>query len=106
MRGGKLRRVVSIQSATLATDAMGTPQPTWTNFVAKCYAQISEAGGKETIQANQINAQQVITVTIRYVAGITPKMRVVYGSRVFEIMTVTNINERNRELDLACLERQ
>ena len=106
MRGGKLRRVVSITQPTITQTGTGNPQATWTTFAATVFADIQEQNGKEALQAGQVNAQQLILVNIRYQAGITPKMRVLYGARTFEIMAVRNVNERNRELELTCLERQ
>lgn len=108
MRAGKLRKLITIQQPVTTQTGTGNPRPSWANFpgAVNIYAEVIEAGGREQLQAGQVNPQQPISVRIRYVPGITPKMRVLYSARVFEIMTVTNVVERNRELDLACLEHQ
>jgi head-tail adaptor len=33
-------------------------------------------------------------------------MRLLYGTRIFEIISVANLNEKNREIELTCLEHQ
>ena len=106
MKGGKLRRRITIQQPTLAQNATGEMTPTWTSFAANLPAEIVPSNGKEVIQADQINAQQPILVRIRYLSGLLPKMRLVYGARTFEIQSVANIEERNREMELTCLEHQ
>ena len=45
-------------------------------------------------------------IIIRYLSGIVPKMRVKYGSRIFDILSVINVSERNRELQLMCRESE
>jgi SPP1 family predicted phage head-tail adaptor len=105
MRGGKLRRQVTIQSRSQAQNAIGEMTDTWSNF-ATVYAAVEpvEPGG-EQIQAEQVNAQHRIMVTMRYIAGITPRMRVAYGSRTFNVQAVTNVEERNEQLVLTCTEQ-
>ncbi len=105
MRGGKLRRVVTIQAPTVAQTGTGNPRPSWATFAANVFARIEESSGKEQIQAGQVNPQRPATIYIRYLAGVTSGMRVMYGARTFEITSVINVNERNRELDLTCVER-
>ena len=41
---------------------------------------------------------------MRYLSGIVPKMRVKVGSRIFDILSIINVDERNRELQLMCRE--
>jgi SPP1 family predicted phage head-tail adaptor len=105
MRAGKLRRSITIQQPANATDAIGGLTQVWSTF-ASGYAEISPNNGREAIQAQQINAQQPILIRTRYIAGVMPKMRVLYGSRIFEIISVANLNEKNRELEFTCLEHQ
>jgi SPP1 family predicted phage head-tail adaptor len=107
MRGGKLRRVVTIQQPTVAQTVTGNPRPSWANLTGavNIYAQIEENTGREQIVAGQVNPQRPVTLRIRYIAGITAQMRVIFGARTLQIASVVNINERDRELELTCLER-
>jgi len=45
-------------------------------------------------------------VHIRYLPGITPKDRVNYQGRLFDILAVNNRDEANFEMELICKERQ
>jgi head-tail adaptor len=51
-----------------------------------------------------VNAKRPVMVTMRYLAGITAQMRVLYGSRTFQIISVLNVDQRNRVLVLYCEE--
>lgn len=106
MRIGKLRRVVTIQAPTQGQSGTGAPTQTWATLAngANLFAEILEEAGREQIQAGQVNPQRPVTVRIRYLAGVTAQQRVLYGSRTFQIMSVVNVNERSRELELTCLE--
>jgi SPP1 family predicted phage head-tail adaptor len=104
MKSGKLRHIITIQQPALAADGVGEPVPTWGTFAANIYAQITPLNGAERIQGNQINATVTHNVRTRYMPGVTPKMRILYGSRTLQITNVQNIDERDRELELACVE--
>ncbi len=54
--------------------------------------------------AQSTQADVTHRITLRYMSGITPKMRVNYNSRIFDILSVINVGERNRELQLMCRE--
>ena len=43
-------------------------------------------------------------VTIRHRDGVTPKMRLKFGTRILNIRAVINAGERNRTLELLCEE--
>ena len=55
-------------------------------------------------QAQQMQADVTHRVRFRYVAGVTAKMRVLYGARIFNVLSVINPEERNREIVLMCKE--
>ena len=106
MRGGKLRRQVTIQQPAIGQNGVGEATQTWSTLAANVWAEITPLKGKETIQAGQVNAQADTMIRIRYLAGVAPAMRVLYGTRNFEIQNVANLEERNREMELLCTERQ
>lgn len=106
MRGGKYRRVVNIEQKSLAQDAAGEMLPTWSTFAAGIYAEVNPLSGNEKIQAQQINASVTDMVKIRYLPGVTPTMRIIYGSRTLQISNVQNVMERDREIELLCIEEQ
>lgn len=99
----KLNTRVAIQSYTATRDATGGEVETWAT-VATLWAQVRATGGGERYINQQIVAQVTHTVSLRYTAGITPKMRVLIGSRVLDIQQVQNVDERNIETRLLCKE--
>jgi SPP1 family predicted phage head-tail adaptor len=103
MRAGRLRHQITIQQSTPAQNAKGEPIDSWGTF-ATVWASIEPIGGGERFAADQVIADATHRVTIRYTAGVEPKMRVLFGSRVFDIREVRNLEERNRTMELTCRE--
>lgn len=72
--------------------------------LAEVWASVEPLSGREYFLARQVNAEATVRVRIRYRAGITPRMRVKYGSRSLEIVSVIDPGERHEELHLMCKE--
>ena len=83
---------ITVEQLSDARNSFGEPVPTWT-VVKTVWASIEPISGKEFFQARQ--EQSEVTHRIKTKAsGITPDMRVKYGSRIFTIMAVINEGER------------
>ena len=104
MRIGTLRHKVEIQALTVTEDAIGNQVEEWTK-VADVWAAVEPLQGDEKLAAAYIQAETTHKVTIRYLAGITPANRILFGSRTLEIESVRNLEERSRELVLMCKEK-
>lgn len=104
-RTGQRRTLISIQEETATSDGMGGKTVVWSE-VAKVYAhQIIRRADANTI-ADQIESVQHSRWDIRYIAGISPKMRLVVGSRVMEINAVYDPSQKRERLELICTELQ
>lgn len=105
MQAGKLSHRIKLQQMTGAggQDSTGQPQETWTD-VAEVWAAVEPIRGREYFAAQQVNAETTHRVRIRYLVGVTPMMRILFGARVLRIEAVINVDERNRELQLMCVE--
>jgi len=103
IRAGELRHRVTIQQKSVTRNTFGEEIVTWQD-VATVWAAIEPLRGREFFESQQVNAEVTTRIRIRYRPGITPTMRVVYGSRIFDIQAVINVEERNRELHLMCRE--
>ena len=103
MKIGKLRHRVRIQAYTAGRDSFGAEEHVWTD-VATVWASVTPVSGKEYFASAQTNAEVSTKITMRYQSGITPKMRVVLGARIFEIISALNFEERGVELNLMCKE--
>lgn len=103
MRAGKLRHWVTIQqlpSGKSGQTSAGDPSSAWTEVIS-AWAAIDPLSGREIREAAAA-VQNVGThlITMRYHAGITAKMRVLFGSRVFNIVSPPrNHEERGRRME-------
>ena len=102
---GKMRHRVALQAESRAPDAAGGYAVTWTT-VATVWARIEPQGAGETVAAGQLTAPVSHRVTVRRRSDISPtaSMRLLFGSRVFDIRGVLNQDEGNRYLVLICEE--
>lgn len=105
MNAGELRHSITIEQAVETQDGYGAPAVTWTPFAAQRRAKVEPLSGREYFAAQAMQATIDTKITLRYLAGVTPKMRVTYAGRVFDIDTPINVDERNRWLILMCTER-
>lgn len=103
MQGGRLRHRIDIEQQTTTEDTFGATTDTWSLWTT-LWASIEPLSGRELLAAQQVQADITHRVRFRYVSGVTAKMRVVYGSRIFNILSVANPEERNREIVLQCRE--
>lgn len=103
MRAGRLRHRVALQSATETRDAHGQPVKTWATN-ATVWGGVEPVRGKEAESANQIAAELIIRVVIRYRSDVTTDWRVVFESRNLEIKAIIDPDLRHKELQLMCRE--
>jgi len=61
------------------------------------WVKIITEGGREFYAAQKMNAEVTAVFQIRYFPGLTVKHRILYGSRVFNILFINNVGERNEE---------
>lgn len=103
MIAGSLRHVVTIQQPVETQDDYGQAVTSWRDVVT-CPASIEPLSAREFFAAQQTKADVTHKVRLRYVAGIVPTMRLLFGSRIFQFSSVLNRDERNIELELLCKE--
>jgi SPP1 family predicted phage head-tail adaptor len=103
VRAGKLRHRITIEQVAETQDSDGSVIETWSTF-ANAQASIDPISGREYFAAQTTQADVTHRISLRFISGVIPKMRVKYGSRNFDILSVINVGERNRELQLMCRE--
>ncbi|MDF2546141.1 MAG: phage head-tail adaptor, putative, family [Anaerosolibacter sp.] len=69
------------------------------------WASVEPLRGKEYLQVDRVNAEVTHRIVIRYLAGLKPDMRIDFKGRVFDIQSIINVDEENREMQLMCLEK-
>lgn len=103
MRAGSLRHKITIQETTETRDTVGSVINTWSTFLV-ARAEINPRIGKEYFDSDRLNADNTVLFRIRYRSGILTKQRISWDSRVFDITSLINLRERNREILIMCEE--
>ena len=103
MNAGVLRHRIAITQRTITQNSIGEPVKTWSTYLST-NANIEPLKGREFIDGIATQSEVTHKVRLRYRGGIVPTMRVSFCGRIFEIMYVINVGERNREINLYCKE--
>jgi len=104
MEAGALRKRITIQKKSVTKNSYGEEVITWVTH-CQAWAQIEPLTGREFLESRQIQAEGMVRVTMRYQSGIAPEMRVLFGTRTFNIQAVVHVEERGREIQLMCVEQ-
>lgn len=102
---GELRHKIIFQKLDKdAENDYGEPIEKWDD-ISSAKAGIYPISGREFYAAETVNSEVSHKVNIRYIPGITSDMRIVFGERIFELISPPiNFQERNVELQLLCKE--
>lgn len=98
-----MRHFVTLRTYTKSRDAYGAEVETWDDF-ASTWASVEPLLGREYLASKQISAEVSHKIRMRYMDGVVPTMRVAWGAREFEIVSVMNVEERNREIVIMATE--
>lgn len=99
----ELRHRIAIQKRTQSPDGLGGFSESWITF-ASTWAKISPTSARERFFSEKLEHNITHKITIRYRSGISPDMRIQFGTRIFKINGIINPEERNIWLDLLCEE--
>ena len=97
---------IDIQENKPTKDTNGQLKDAWSGVtgLTGLWASMITTGGREFYAAQRLNAETTAVFKIRYITGITPLMRVKFGSRCFNIFNVNNVNEKSEYILLSCKE--
>ena len=101
MMSGSLRTRVRIERQTEAQDAAGQLVNTWTTF-ATVWADVRNMRGVEVIKSGMQVSALKSSIRIRYIEGVTPDMRIMYGDRAYQIVSVSPDDAGREYVDLVC----
>jgi SPP1 family predicted phage head-tail adaptor len=95
--------MVVIESLAQTRDAEGGISDSWSTF-ATVWAKVANLSGNErSITAHGGKAAEARTeFTIRYLSGVTEKMRVTYGGKYYDINHVNDFADGHRFMILTC----
>ena len=107
MRAGNLNKLITIQNLSSGQDDFGQPlDSSWNTFkeVRASITPIMRNINTEAFSSGTDFAQTTHKIKFRYVSGINASMRAIFDGRVFDFIYVTNISERNREIEVLAKE--
>lgn len=104
---GKMRHRITFQSFTGLQDDYGDPlqsdDSNWEN-TATLWAAIDPISGREFYAAEQSQSEVSHKIRCRYRSGLTTAMRIKYGKRIFQIVSIIDWEERHESLLIMCKE--
>lgn len=103
MNIGKLRHRITLLQQVNEVNDYGASTQTWKR-VATVWADVRPLSGREYFSAQQVQSEVTTQIWLRHIEGIKPTMKVKFGKREFEILSVLNIQERDVSLQLMCKE--
>ena len=105
MQAGKLRHLVDIQTNSTTRDTTGQPVASWSDTSTDQRAFIRPLRGNELMIARQVTPQVTHEITMRNPA-LTHDQRLqeAGGTRTFNILSIINVNERDHEKRILCVE--
>lgn len=68
------------------------------------WADVSPMTGKEYAESQKIREETTYKVKTRFFSGISANMKILYGTKIFDIVSVLNVGELKRELQIVCSE--
>lgn len=104
---GRLRHRLVLQRRNPVADGGGGEDgDPWAapNVVATVWGAVEPLSGAERLSAMRLEGQVTHKITIRYRSGVDSDMRIVMGTRSFNIRAVMDVGERRRYLELLCQE--
>lgn len=103
MNIGKLRHRITLLRQVNEVNDYGASTQTWM-MVATVWADVRPLSGREYFSAQQVQSEVTTQIWLRHIEGIKPTMKVKFGKREFEILSVLNTQERDVSLQLMCKE--
>ena len=98
-----LRHVIIIEQNTPTRSASGADVDNWATFLT-VRAKIEPMTGREYVGSEQVTDATTHKFTVRYREGIKAKMRIRWGTRLFDIQVPINSNERDKQLFIMAVE--
>lgn len=99
---GKLKSRVTIEEAVRTPDGGGGFTESWQSIAdsPEVYAAILPLSGSEQLRHHQLSSTVTHRIIIRQRGGITPAMRLVKGSVIYDIISVTERQGKESYLEI------
>lgn len=98
---GALRHQVQIQQPVDVSDGQGGSTRTWRTIPdGTVWAAIHPTSGREPFIYGQLQMRVTHKLTLRYLGGVQAHQRILFNGRVFNIRSILNVDELNKQLVL------
>jgi SPP1 family predicted phage head-tail adaptor len=96
---GKYNKKITIQQRLVSVDDYGQwiANPTWATYRADVWAELQIGQGREYYGAKRTIPELSGLITIRYLQGVKSSMRVLFGTRIFDILSIVPKGKNLRE---------
>ena len=101
IKAGDLRHKITLQKPMTAVGEHSRRTTSYTD-VTTVYAAKSDVSGREFYQAHAVNAEDIVTYTIRWRDDIDTTWRVKQGTAVYNILEVNHLGYMRDYLRLKC----
>lgn len=102
---GTLRHPVIVEALLVTRQPDFTNKQSWVSHPTAWRVSIRQLNATERYEAQQIQADATHEIKGRYYKGLTPKHRLRWDTRIFNIVSVNNIEEANVNHELRCREQ-
>lgn len=93
---GSMREVITIQALTQGQGAQyGEPTKSWADW-AVVYANVYDGPGRELEAARQQIGEVVTQFQIRWAAGLSVTMRILFNGLIYDIQRIVEFRKENR----------
>jgi SPP1 family predicted phage head-tail adaptor len=99
---GRLRERITVQTASENRNALGETTLAWATF-AERWASVEGLSSREALALGQMEVTASHRVRLRYLDGLTQKMRILWRGRTLEIVALLEHANRS-EHELVCQE--
>ena len=104
MRAGLLKHWVTVERITPTRNDAGEIMRAWATAEER-WGAIDPLSGNERYAAQQVSPNVSHRIRLRFGSTVTAKDRITHAGRTFDINAVLNSGERNRQLELLCVEQ-
>lgn len=101
MQAGQLRERITLQYKSVTRDAYGGEVIVWMDSSIE-YADVQPLQLREQIAAKMADSEITMQIYMRYRAGITSDMRVLWNNVGYPILSVIDVGSRHVMLELIC----
>jgi SPP1 family predicted phage head-tail adaptor len=106
VEAGEMRHRVTLQELAEVEDAYGQKIKSWGDRI-RLWSSVRPLSGRDTVNAGQLFSTCSHAVVMRYNPGVVadPNFRLLFGSRVLNIVAVLNLSERGKKTVAFCTEQ-